>query len=90
MRIITFNVQMHWVTLAITLAITADACVQSASGPADILQHQALVSHDDALGYVIVEHLALQSTKYGEKRNEPWVGKGERKHSNDIKLSTAH
>lgn len=56
---LTFYIQMHCVALAVALFVAADARIRTASGPCHVLQHQALIRHDNASRHVIVQKASL-------------------------------
>lgn len=58
--ILTSYVQLHRVALAVALAVAADARVDARPGATGVLQHEALIGHDNALGRVVLQYVALQ------------------------------
>lgn len=51
---------MDGITFAIAFSITANTGINSGPGPARILQDEALIGHDYALGWIILQNVALQ------------------------------
>lgn len=58
--ILTSYIQLHRVALAVALAVAADARVDARPGATGVLQHEALIGHDNALGRVVLQYVALQ------------------------------
>lgn len=58
--ILTSYIQLHRVALAVALAVAADARVDARPGATGVLQDEALIGHDNALGRVVLQYVALQ------------------------------
>lgn len=71
LELLTANVQLDGIALAVAFTIAAHAGVDASSSPARILQHQTLIGHDDALGGIILQYRALQRNEARVKRDVP-------------------
>lgn len=58
--LLTFNIQLQYVALPVTLPVTPNASVRSSSRSCHALQHQTLVAHDRSGCSVVEQHLPLE------------------------------
>lgn len=58
--VLTSYIQLHGIALAVALAVAAHTRVDARPGAAGVLQHKALIGHDNALGRVVLQYVALQ------------------------------
>lgn len=63
-RQLTFHIQRHGVTLAVTFLVATDARVNAGAASSHLLQHQALIAHDRAGRRIVVQQLSLRANKY--------------------------
>lgn len=73
-NILTSYIQLHRVALAVALAVAADARIDARPGATGVLQHEALIGHDNALGRVVLQYVALQRNE-SRVKVENWKSK---------------
>lgn len=69
--ILTSYIQLHWITLAVALAVAAHTRVDARPGATCVLQHEALIGHDNALGRVVLQYVALQRSRVNRELDVP-------------------